>query len=224
MSAEIWSTFYTSPPLHRTVECPVCIVNCYIFANFSQTPASSSNLSTSSESQWKADSIDVLYCPYGNIRLRLLTLHWSSIAIVELNFPQGVVTPGKCRSYIHRSTQPVTQIHVKSPLLRTAVCWNSYSRLHMYSIIVNGDFITRWRNILLLGRYRTIIKLPFSSLNLSPGDFQMGDFISWHLACLAAIWTNRMICAWNNSYIFANFAQTHHRPGTWVHLWKANET
>jgi len=44
------------------------------------------------------------------------------------------------------------------------------------------------------------------------GDFQTGDIISWHLlslaACLAAIWTNETICAWNKGYIFANFAQT----------------
>jgi len=35
-------------------------VNCYVFANCSQTPASTSNMSTSSESQWNVDSSDVL--------------------------------------------------------------------------------------------------------------------------------------------------------------------
>jgi len=35
-------------------------VNCYIFANCSQTPALTLNLSTSSESQWYADSNNIL--------------------------------------------------------------------------------------------------------------------------------------------------------------------
>jgi len=37
------------------------------------------------------------------------------------------------------------------------------------------------------------------SRNSPRGDFQTGDIISWHLlnlaVCLAAIWTNGMICA-----------------------------
>jgi len=72
----------------------------------------------------------------------------------------------------------------------------------MQCIIVNGDFITRWKNIIFAPwRISYDNKIArFSSRNSPRGDF--------HPACLAAIWTNRTICAWNKGYIFVNFTQT----------------
>jgi len=46
--------------LHRDWYVHFACVNCYIFAKCSQTPASTLNLSTSSESQWNVDSNNLL--------------------------------------------------------------------------------------------------------------------------------------------------------------------
>jgi len=46
--------------VHSPAERPFCVCQLLNFANCSQTPASTSNLSTSSESQWNIDSNGVL--------------------------------------------------------------------------------------------------------------------------------------------------------------------
>jgi len=119
-------------------------------------------------------------------RLRPLTFHWTSTTI-----SRGSAQSVSCNKLAPSKKSPSVEIVIPD--------------CTMYCIIVNVK-VSPWRLYYtvakaysLLGGYRTTIKSPpadlFSSRNFPQGDFQTGDIISWHPACLAVMDEYGTICA-----------------------------
>jgi len=120
-------------PLHRAPECPFCVCQllAYIFANCSQTPASTSNLSTFSESQWNVDSNDTLSVR----KYYQLFTHKSNTFLLQNTSLQPL---GKCGQTTPKSTFPLEARGPRSGRQPRHWSWNKYittlliARLHSY--------------------------------------------------------------------------------------------